>query len=81
MTDEPRALPLAQPLLTANEVAGLLGVPRSSVYEYARRAHDPLPMIRVGRHVRFHRAAIERWLADHLSGTVSASFPHPKETG
>jgi excisionase family DNA binding protein len=65
VTNEPPTAPsLAEPLLTAEEVAGLLGVPRSSVYEYARRAHDPLPMIRVGRHVRFHRGALERWLAD-----------------
>jgi excisionase family DNA binding protein len=41
----------------------LLGIPRSSVYEYARRGEDPLPAVRVGRHVRFHRTTIERWLA------------------
>ena len=58
------ALPLAQPLMTADQVAALLAVPRSSVYEYARRQHEPLPSLRVGRHLRFHRADIERWLAE-----------------
>ncbi len=58
------ALPLAEPLMTADDVAALLAVPRSSVYEYARRLHTPLPAIRVGRHLRFHRADIERWLAE-----------------
>jgi excisionase family DNA binding protein len=57
-------LPLAEPLLGAHEVARLLAVPRSSVYEYARRRHDALPSIRIGRHVRFHRADVVRWLAN-----------------
>jgi excisionase family DNA binding protein len=63
MADVPPALTLAEPLLTAQQVAGLLGVPRTSVYEYARRTADPLPTVRVGRHVRFRRAAVEQWLA------------------
>jgi excisionase family DNA binding protein len=64
VTDPRHAPALAEPLLTADEVSRLLGVPRASVYEYARRAHDPLPAVRVGRHVRFHRTALERWLAN-----------------
>jgi excisionase family DNA binding protein len=63
VTDQLPPLSLEKPLLTAEQVAGLLGIPQSTVYEYARRRHDPLPAIRVGRHVRFHRAALERWLA------------------
>jgi excisionase family DNA binding protein len=54
---------LAEPLMTADEVAVLLVVPRSSVYEYARRQHDPLPAIRIGRHLRFHLSDLERWVA------------------
>jgi excisionase family DNA binding protein len=63
MADVPPAITLAEPLLTAQQVARLLGVPRTSVYGYARRGRDPLPAVRVGRHVRFQRTAIERWLA------------------
>jgi predicted DNA-binding transcriptional regulator AlpA len=37
------SLTLAEPLLTAEDVSALLGIPRSSVYEYARRTHDPCP--------------------------------------
>jgi excisionase family DNA binding protein len=55
---------LAEPLPTADQVAGLLGVPRSSIYEYARRRRDPLPSIEIGRHRRFYRADLERWLAE-----------------
>jgi excisionase family DNA binding protein len=55
---------LTEPLLTADQVAALLGVPRSSVYEYARRAHRPMPSVQVGRHRRFLRSDLERWLTD-----------------
>jgi excisionase family DNA binding protein len=55
---------LNEPLLTADAVAVLLSVPRSSVYEYARRLHNPLPAMRVGRHVRFYRSDVETWLAE-----------------
>jgi hypothetical protein len=34
---------LDEPLLTADQIARLLAVPRSSVYEYARRRHGRLP--------------------------------------
>lgn len=53
---------LDEPLLTAAEVARLLAVPRSSVYEYARRPGDPLPCLQIGRHRRFYRSAVEAWL-------------------
>ncbi|WP_205695657.1 helix-turn-helix domain-containing protein [Conexibacter sp. SYSU D00693] len=53
---------LDEPLLTADDVAGLLRVPRSSVYEYARRRRDPLPSVAVGRHRRFYRSDVEAWL-------------------
>ncbi len=56
---------LSQPLLNADDVAALLAVPRSSVYEYARRLHDPLPSVAIGRHRRFIREDIEAWLAAH----------------
>jgi excisionase family DNA binding protein len=62
MADVQPVTTLAEPLLTADQVARLLGVPRTSVYEYARRSRDPLPAVRVGRHVRFHRAAVAQWL-------------------
>lgn len=60
---------LEEPLLTATDVARLLAVPRSSVYEYARRIRDPLPCLQIGRHRRFYRSAIERWLARQVRPT------------
>jgi excisionase family DNA binding protein len=51
---------LSEPLLRPEEVASLLGVKKSSVYEYARAGR--LPCIKVGRHLRFLRADIEQWV-------------------
>jgi excisionase family DNA binding protein len=51
---------LSEPLLRPEDVASLLGVKRSSVYEYARAGG--LPCIKVGRHLRFLRADIEQWV-------------------
>ncbi len=53
---------LDEPLLTADQVAVLLAVPRSSVYEYARRTQGALPSIRVGRHRRFLRSDVLAWV-------------------
>ncbi len=61
---QPVAVALDEPLLTAEQVAELLSIPRSGVYEYARRLNAPLPSIRVGRHRRFHKTDVERWLTD-----------------
>lgn len=70
-TDAPIDVQIAEPLLTAGQVAELLAVPRSSVYEYARRLHDPLPSIAVGRHRRFYRSDIEVWLAAQRVGSAA----------
>lgn len=45
-------------LLTTDEVAELLHIPRSTVSEYARR--DVLPSIKLGRHRRFVRSDVPR---------------------
>lgn len=59
----PEAVPatLSEPLLRAEDVARLFGVPRSSVYEYVR-SHQ-IPHVRIGRHVRFLRRDLEQWVA------------------
>ena len=47
-------------LLTAGDVAGLLGVPPSWVYEQARLGR--IPTVMLGRYRRFRREAIEEWV-------------------
>jgi excisionase family DNA binding protein len=56
-------VPLAEPLLRAEDVAALLQIPRSSLYELSRRRHDPIPRLHLGRSVRFERCEVEAWLA------------------
>ena len=47
-------------LLTADEVADLLGVPKSWVYEQSRRG--AIPTVTLGRYRRYRREAIEAWV-------------------
>jgi excisionase family DNA binding protein len=55
--------PVTGRLLTADEVAVVLGVPRTFVYSLARRGE--LPTVRIGeRYVRFRAPALDRWISD-----------------
>jgi excisionase family DNA binding protein len=50
-------------LLTAEDVAQILRVPRAFVYSLARRGE--LPTVRVGdRYVRFRDDALRRWIEE-----------------
>jgi excisionase family DNA binding protein len=71
---------LSEPLLTAKDVATLLAVSRSSVYEYARRRHNPLPALRIGGHVRFHSSAVGRWLRDQAADQATGVGRGPVES-
>ncbi len=53
-------------LLSAGEVAEVLGVAQSFVYALVRRGE--LPAVRVGeRYVRFRSEALHDWIANHES--------------
>jgi excisionase family DNA binding protein len=52
----PRGLTRSE-LMTAREVAELLGVPVSTVHEWGRKG--TLPRVKLGRHVRFIRSHVE----------------------
>jgi predicted DNA-binding transcriptional regulator AlpA len=54
-------------ILTVAQVAGLLQIPTSSVYEKTRvrrGAAPPLPCRRVGKYLRFFEAEVMGWLTD-----------------
>lgn len=53
---------LSSPLLDADEVAGLLGIPVKTVRQYAREGR--LPCRYIGKHLRFARAEVEAAVAD-----------------
>ena len=54
-------------LLTAAEVAELLGVPTSWVYEQSRAGH--IPTVTLGRYRRFREEAIRTWIERLESGS------------
>jgi excisionase family DNA binding protein len=49
-------------LLTAGQVAELLGVPQTWVYEQSRAGR--IPTVTLGRYRRYRREAIEAWLVE-----------------
>jgi excisionase family DNA binding protein len=59
----------AERLLTADEVAGRLKVPRSWVYRAAREGD--LPSVRCGRYRRFDEGDVERWIAKQKDGSAA----------
>ena len=53
---------MSESLLTADQVAAVLGVPRSWVYEQSRAGR--IPTVRLGRYRRYRREAIEAWVRE-----------------
>jgi excisionase family DNA binding protein len=51
-------------LLSPHEVAVFLGVPLQTIYRWRYRHEGPTGY-RVGRHVRYRAADLERWLEEH----------------
>lgn len=52
-------------LLTAGEVADLLGLTVPALYAMNSRGSAP-PRLRFGRHVRYRQADVERWLESRM---------------
>jgi len=57
-------------LLRAEEVARLLGIGRTKVYELIGRGE--LPVVRIGRLVRVPRAELEQWIRDRVVGVPAS---------
>lgn len=53
--------PIANRLLTADEVSEILRVPRSTVYELARARR--IPFLKVGRRTLFDPELLREWIA------------------
>ncbi len=51
-------------LRSPSEVADLLGVPKATVYKWQSDRSGPA-FIKVGRHVRYRTADVEKWLDSH----------------
>lgn len=59
-------------ILTVDEAAELLKIPRSSVYKLSQQGK--IPAQKVGRHWRFHRATLLKWIAGELNRNVNSSI-------
>jgi excisionase family DNA binding protein len=56
-------------ILTVDEAAALLKIPRSSVYKLAQQGK--IPAQKVGRHWRFYRPKLVKWVAGELAFTMN----------
>lgn len=56
-------------ILTIDEVAALLKIPRSTVYKLAQQGK--LPAKKVGKHWRFHRGMVMDWITGQPNGNQS----------
>lgn len=63
-------------LLRAEEVAEVLAVARSTVFELLR--NGDLPAVRIGRAVRVSRKALDRWIEEQTDTRRSRSWPHDR---
>lgn len=55
------------PVLTIDELSDYLKIPKSTLYKLLQEGK--VPGQKVGRHWRFHREVIDRWLAEGHRGT------------
>ena len=52
--------------LNIEQVAAILGVPKSFIYRRTARGHgDPIPHYRIGSHLRFKPDDIREWIEGH----------------
>lgn len=52
--------------LNIEQVADILGVPKSFIYRRTARGHtDPIPHYRIGGHLRFKLEDVEAWVETH----------------
>ncbi len=61
------AVKTLEPLLSTEDVATYLGVPLATVYQWHYRRTGPTAL-KVGRHLRYRRDDVERWLAEQAVG-------------
>jgi excisionase family DNA binding protein len=64
-------------LMTAEEVAAMLGVPKSWVYSASRRGE--LPTVTLGRYRRYRAEAVEKWIEEQESGRSMNGLPYTKK--
>lgn len=49
--------------MSPHDLADLLQIPLSTLYSWSYRGVGP-PVLKIGRHLRYRRAAVEAWLRE-----------------
>lgn len=57
---------MANPLLSAQQLALYLDVPIATIYAWRYHGEGP-PGFRVGRHLRYRWSDVEEWISDQLA--------------
>jgi len=65
-------------VFTIGELAGYLKISKSTLYKLAQEGS--VPGVKVGRHWRFHRGAVDAWLMRHPDhGQHETREPHARQ--
>lgn len=72
MPKAPMSSPLPDRFLTPDDVAGILGVPVKTLYQWRSLRQGP-PGFRVGRHLRYDPAAVQRWVQHQMDHDWAAA--------
>ncbi len=65
ISDWTRMTTAVEDLLTPNELAQWLSVPKATLYAWRYRGEGP-PSMRIGRHLRYRRADVDEWLTSRV---------------
>ncbi|MEU5274182.1 helix-turn-helix domain-containing protein [Streptomyces hygroscopicus] len=57
--------------LTPDDIAELFEVPKETVYQWRKKRIGP-PGFRVGKHIRYDPAAVQRWTAERMADDIAA---------
>ena len=63
MRKTPTPIPLPDRYMTPMDLAGLLGVPVKTIYQWRYTSSGP-PGFRVGRHLRYDPVAVGKWIEE-----------------
>ena len=58
---------VVEPLWSVQELADYLGVPVATLYQWRTKRYGPVGL-RIGKHIRYRRVDVERWLASLSEG-------------
>jgi len=62
---------VAQTVMSIDQLAAYLQLPKSTLYKLVQEGK--VPGRKLGRQWRFHRSAVDAWLAEGTNGRVSES--------